>query len=51
MQKTELLFNALPLPQLNNDRNQSCLIAQLVGDVEGVPGEPWEADVDEDGDD
>ena len=51
MQNSELLCNALPLPQLSDDRIQSCLVAQLVGDVEGVPGEPWDADVDEVGDD
>ena len=41
MQKTELLCNAMPLqiPQLSDDADQSCLVAQLVGDVEGVPGE------------
>ena len=33
MQKTELLCNAL-----SDDADQSCLVAQLVGDVEGVPG-------------
>ena len=41
MQKTEPLCNAL-----SDDADQSCLVAQLVGDVEGVPGDPRDAGVE-----
>ena len=49
MQKTELLCNALSLPQLSDDADQSCFVAQLVGGVEGVPGDPRDAGVEDGG--
>ena len=39
----------LQIPQLSDDAEQSCLVAQLARFVEGVPGEPRDAGVDEDG--